>query len=380
MSTPLKRRLRYILWPPSEPELADAGRAGEVSIAKARLVIVAMLGMAGLVSLIRHPSDLSGQLSLAVVAGGLIVGWEILRRAHRGAGGWALGVTATLFDVSVVSLYHMLLFLGGDADTSLHSRVTFSLYILAVTATALRYDGRLVRVAGLAGIVQYLGVIGWASATGRAVDAQGRFYGDATLGGQSEEVLILITSALVGSVIVERARALRLSGIRDPLTKLANRSYFYDRFEQEIQRAARNKRPASVAMIDIDHFKRVNDDYGHAAGDMVLQRVASVLRKSVRGSDLVARLGGEEFSLLMPDTPLDAARSKMESLRAMLKSERIEISKDESVQVTISAGVSAWPDDGAEATALLEAADARLIAGKRRGRDRVVAGDRSIES
>ncbi len=375
MSTPLMRRLRYIVWPPSEPELADAGRAGEVAIAKARLVIVALLFLAGLATLIRHPLDVSGRFALMVTTGGLIVGAEILRRARRGAAGRALGLTATLFDISVASVYHVLLFLGGDADTALHSRATFSLYILAITATALRYDGRLVRIAGLAGIVQYLSIIGWASATGLAVDAVGRFYGDATLGGQFEEVLILLTATLLGSVIVERARVLRLSGIRDPLTKLANRSYFYDRFEQEIRRAARNKRPTSVAMVDIDHFKHINDDYGHAAGDFVLQRVASALRKSMRGSDLVARLGGEEFSILLPDTPLDAARSKLEAMRAMLKSERIEIANGASVQVTISAGISAWPDDGADATRLLEVADTRMLAGKRAGRDTVVAAD-----
>ncbi|MEW6212134.1 MAG: GGDEF domain-containing protein [Acidobacteriota bacterium] len=375
MSTPLRRRMRYIIWPPSEPELADAGRAGEVAIAKARLVAVALLLMTSLVSFIRHPSEMGGPLGMAMSLVILVAGAGILRLARRGAAGRALGLTATLFDVSLVSLYHLLIFLGGDADMALHSRVTFSLYILAITATALRYDGRLVRIAGLAGIVQYLAITEWANATGRAIDAQGRFYGDATLGGQFEEVIILITATLLGSVIVERARVLRLSGIRDPLTKLANRSYFYDRFEQEIRRATRNRRPASVAMIDIDHFKRVNDDHGHAAGDMVLQRVSSVLRKSVRGSDLVARLGGEEFSLLMPDTPLDAARSKMESLRVMLKAERIEITDGASIQVTISAGVSAWPDDGADATVLLEVADARLLAGKRAGRDQVVAGD-----
>lgn len=375
MPIPLTRRLRYIVWPPSEPELASAGRSGEVAIAKARLVIVALLFLAGLASFIRHPSDVSGRFAMVVTLVGLIVGVEILRRARRGATGRALGLAATLFDISIASVYHILLFLGGDADTALHSRATFALYILAIAATALRYDGRLVRIAGLAGIVQYLAIIEWANATGRAVDAGGRFYGDSTLGGQFEEVLILITATLLGSVIVERARVLRLSGIRDPLTKLANRSYFYDRFEQEIRRAARNKRPTSVAMIDIDHFKHINDDYGHAAGDLVLQRVASALRKSMRGSDLVARLGGEEFSILLPDTPLDAARSKLESMRAMLKSERIEIGNDAAVQVTISAGVSAWPDDGTDATSLLEAADARMLAGKRAGRDVVVAAD-----
>jgi hypothetical protein len=101
--------------------------------------------------------------------------------------------------------------------------VTFSLYVLAIVAAALRYDGRLVRLAGVAAITQYLAIVAWASASGRAPG--GRFYGDATLGGQLEEIIVLLVATALGSLLVERARELRLSGIRDPLTKLANRGH-----------------------------------------------------------------------------------------------------------------------------------------------------------
>jgi len=370
---PLKRRLRYLLWPPLEAELADAGRAGEIVIAKARLVLVALLTLPGLATLVRDPSALSGRLGVPLPLALFAASAVILHRARAGTRGAALGVASTLLDVSILSLYLLLLFVGGDADTALGSRLIFATYVLAIAGAALRYDGRLVRLAGLAAAAQYLGIVAWASATGRAAAASGHFYGDATLAGQLEEIFVLLAATALGSLLVERARELRLSGIRDPLTRLANRSHFHDRFEQEVRRAARSKRPAALAMIDIDHFKRVNDTHGHAAGDLVLQQVASTLRRAMRRTDLVARLGGEEFAILLPETPLEAAREKLDALRAALSSAPIEIGNGATVRLTVSAGLAAWPEDGSETSRLLEVADARLLAGKRGGRDVVVA-------
>jgi diguanylate cyclase (GGDEF)-like protein len=301
------------------------------------------------------------------------VGFPILRRAHRGEGGTLLGLPSVILDISLVSMYQLLLLLGGDAESALHSRITFTLYALAITVSALRYDGRLVRIAGVIAVSEYLGLIAWANATGRVFDAHGQRILGSGLRNQWEYSIILLTSTALAAVIVDRAQVLRLSGIRDTLTRLANRGYFHERADQEIVRTARSGRPLAIAMVDIDHFKQINDAHGHAAGDIVLRRVAKVLRSSMRASDLVARLGGEEFAVLLPETTLENARIKLESIRLTLRETRVKLPNGSTVQVTFSAGVAAWPEDGSGVLRLLQAADERLLNGKRSGRDVVVS-------
>ena len=370
----LDRNVRRILWPAQEPELADAGRAGEVVIARGRLFVAALLALPGVITWIRTPHSLQGPIGIALALVATAVGFPILRRAHGGEGGNYLGLTSVILDVTLVTLYQLLLLVGGDAEAALHSRITFVLYTLAITVSALRYDGRLVRVAGLIAVGEYLGLIAWANATGHVFDALGNRITGSGLRSQMEYSIILMTATALAAVIVDRAQVLRLSGIRDPLTRLANRGYFYERAHQELTRTARSGRPSTVAMLDIDHFKAVNDAHGHAAGDLVLIRFASILRRTMRASDLVARLGGEEFALLLPETSLENARVKLDAIRAALRETAITLQNGQTVQITFSAGIAAWPEDGTGVLKLLQVADDRLLAGKRGGRDTVVAG------
>jgi diguanylate cyclase (GGDEF)-like protein len=367
--------MRRILWPEQEPELADAGRAGEIVIARGRLFVAALLALPGVITWLRAPGTLQGPIGIALALVATVVGFPILRRAERGEAGGALGISSVVLDVSLVTLYQVMLLVGGDAESALHSRITFTLYALAITVSALRYDGRLVRIAGLIAVAEYLAMIAWANATGHVFDAQGLRILGSGLRNQVEYSLILLTSTALAAVIVDRAQVLRLSGIRDPLTKLANRGYFYERAHQELTRTARTGRPSTVAMLDLDHFKAVNDAHGHAAGDLVLRKFASVLRRSMRVSDLVARLGGEEFALLLPETSMENARIKLDSIRTTLRDTRITLPGGGIVQITFSAGIAGWPDDGTAVLKLLQVADDRLLAGKRAGRDVVVAVD-----
>jgi diguanylate cyclase (GGDEF)-like protein len=373
MRTDPMRRLRYLAWPPPEPELTDAGRAGEIVIARARLFVISLLFLPNLATTIRHPETLSGWIGMGFVVLCLIIGVEILRRARSDSPGRGLLVAASVLDVSVASAYHVLLFLTGEVQMALQSRATFSLYLLAIVGSALRYDGRLVRVAGLVAILQYLGIMLWADLSGRAAAAGALFYGDTSLPGQVEEVCMLLVATALASIIVERARELRLSGIRDPLTKLANRTYFADRLELELQRASRSARRVTLAMIDIDHFKSVNDTHGHAAGDVTLRFVARELRSALRPDELVARLGGEEFAMLLLDSSREEAFRRLDAIRLSLRSKAVEWTPGERIQVTLSIGFSMFPEDGTESVRLLGLADERLLAGKRAGRDVVVA-------
>src|SRR5262245_58911609 len=321
------RRLRHFLWPRPEPELADAGRAGEIVIAKARLVVVSLLLVTSIATVIRDAQASSGWLGIVTALICIGIGAEILRRARSGRTNRTLQIYATLLDVTLVTAYHTALFLSGDLATVLASRVTFSVYVIAIIGTALRYDGQLVRIAGIVATLQYLALIAWIDASGQLAHASSFFYGDASLGGQAEEVCILLIATLLGAVIVDRARELRLSGIRHRHTRLANRSYFSERFQAVLQQAVRTNRTAVVAMIDIDHFKRVNDTHGHAAGDHVLRHVAAELRRAVRGDDLVARLGGEEFAVLLADTTLSAAHERFEAFRVNLRSSELRLDR-----------------------------------------------------
>ena len=160
----------------------------------------------------------------------------------------------------------------------------------------------------------------------------------------------------------EHSQALRRLALHDSLTGAVNRRGYMDRLAQAQQQQAL----LSLVMIDIDHFKRINDRHGHAAGDGVLREVAARLRRQMRGADLLGRLGGEEFALLLPATDLAGALAQAELARQALRREPMVIAGT----VTASFGVAQW--DGSESAAdWLHRADLALYEAKRRGRDQV---------
>jgi diguanylate cyclase (GGDEF)-like protein len=163
---------------------------------------------------------------------------------------------------------------------------------------------------------------------------------------------------------------LRERSERDPLTNLRNRRALDGALERERPRAQRYGRPLAVVTMDVDHFKAVNDRFGHAAGDEVLRRVAGVLTEGVRDIDVAARAGGEEFVLVLPETTAAAAREVAERLRVAV-AEMVVEHEGERIGVRLSAGVAAWPECVAAPEDLLEASDRALYAAKRGGRNRV---------
>ena len=179
---------------------------------------------------------------------------------------------------------------------------------------------------------------------------------------------------LLSTVAVDIARRksaeqkLRRMATHDPLTGLLNRRGIDQRLAQEVKEARRYDRPLAVAMFDIDHFKRVNDTYGHDVGDEVLQAVARVAQAHLRASDMLARWGGEEFLVVAPETDGDGARELAEKLRQSVEAS----SHPEAGRVTISAGVAAFTGDG-EAQDLVKRADGALYQAKEGGRNRVQA-------
>ncbi|MCG3175553.1 MAG: hypothetical protein MOGMAGMI_00486 [Candidatus Omnitrophica bacterium] len=159
--------------------------------------------------------------------------------------------------------------------------------------------------------------------------------------------------------------------IRDSLTGLYLNRYFQYRLSEEILRGASSGKPLSLILLDIDHFKRYNDEFGHAAGDLVLRSIATLLHGCLRSTDLAARYGGEEFVVLLPDTAKDQAAQLAERIRASIEAHRIVLRRTES-RVTASLGVSSYPEDGRAKEELIWAVDRALYDAKEKGRNRVV--------
>ena len=166
--------------------------------------------------------------------------------------------------------------------------------------------------------------------------------------------------------IVAQAERLEALLFEDSLTGLANRRFILTQLGGMVSGARRHQRPLTAAVIDVDHFKSVNDTHGHAEGDKVLAAVAHALREHLRAEDQLGRLGGEEFLALLPDTGADSAPAALEKLRASVAE----------VGVTVSVGWAAW--EGESSDQLLQRADDALYAAKARGRDCVVAAPATL--
>jgi diguanylate cyclase (GGDEF)-like protein len=159
--------------------------------------------------------------------------------------------------------------------------------------------------------------------------------------------------------------------IRDPLTGLFNRRYMEEFFGQEIMRARRKSSQLSVLMIDIDHFKDFNDTYGHEAGDAVLHELGKFLKRQMRESDITCRFGGEEFIVLLSESPLDTAQMRAEHLRKAVKLMRVHSGDELLPEINISVGLAAFPLHGDNIEDIIRAADNALYLAKQQGRDRV---------
>ncbi len=165
--------------------------------------------------------------------------------------------------------------------------------------------------------------------------------------------------------------ALRSQSIRDPLTGLFNRRYLDEAFALEVARAGRTRSPIAVLMVDVDHFKRFNDSFGHDAGDAVLKSVGEVLAANVRRGDIACRFGGEEFTIIAPGASSEDAARRAEALRAAVSAIRVIHQGRPLGPITCSIGVASFPAHGSEPGEIIQAADAALYRAKQEGRNRV---------
>jgi diguanylate cyclase (GGDEF)-like protein len=177
----------------------------------------------------------------------------------------------------------------------------------------------------------------------------------------------------LASQLDELNKELTLLSVTDGLTRAYNHRHFQERLKSEFSRAKRYEEPLACVMLDIDHFKRVNDTWGHPVGDRVLVRVVEILKEGIRSEDLVARYGGEEFVLLLPRTDAEHARHLAERVRERVEQDEFPLTNGDRLRFTVSLGVAGFvpPDVPETADALLHAADAALYRAKADGRNRV---------
>jgi diguanylate cyclase (GGDEF)-like protein len=187
--------------------------------------------------------------------------------------------------------------------------------------------------------------------------------------------------ATVVAICLENAtnhERLKRVGLTDSLTGVNNRRFFDQRLQEEVARALRTTEPLACLFMDVDHFKRVNDDYGHQVGDRVLHVVAGLIREQLRSSDVLGRYGGEEFSALLVNASGESAMEIAERIRAVIAAHPFATNEGQPVTVTISIGVATVAEEPADvsveslATELVDQADQAVYTAKRQGRNRVV--------
>jgi two-component system cell cycle response regulator len=366
------------LWSRPDPVLAQAAVAGELLVAKIRLGLAAILLLIPVLDSlffpVEHKEAIVGlSLTGATFFLSVLVYFLISREFNPP---W-LSFASSSFDVTLVSGALALFLFLNEPHTAVNSKVVFEGYFLVIAATSLRYDKRVCISAGMLAVGQYFAIVYFAATHW---DLNSPKYAPFEYGvfGWSNEVsrlIIMLTASALSLALVARSQRLLQMATRDPLTGLFSRGYVDDRFAVELSRARRYNKVLSIAVIDADRFKSLNDTHGHMAGDLALRKIGALLHDTFRQSDTAGRYGGEEFVVILPETDITAAHQKLESLRELLASTPIVLATHAAkVQVTISAGLASFPQDGENAADLFALADARMFHAKGEGRNRVVAG------
>jgi two-component system, cell cycle response regulator len=359
-------RARQVLAAETDQALLRARRSGERIVATLRLALVVTFIAVTSVDLVTGQA-LKIQLGLSATAlayAGFLWWW-----ASRSTNPWVPWLSCAL-DVSLTSAGLAVFLVLGDPLGTINNKVLFEAYFFAIANSALRYDWRLCAFTVALACTQFLSLTGYAATHWDLATLEGPREHFSAMGNALRFVLLAATGA--SAIAVARwARHLRLMVGTDELTGLSQRRPFLERVEEQLTGKAPRGRTLSIAMLDIDEFKKFNDAFGHLAGDRALQLLAERLRSAVRATDLVARFGGEEFVVAFPGMEVDQAVLRVEALRVKLA--QVAIPVDGVMHwLTMSAGVGSWPTDGANFTEVLAQADSRLYEAKRRGRNCVV--------
>ena len=355
--------------------MLELGAGGELLVARLRALLSTLMLLLPLINVLsggKHSESMIGLFGVVLVIVMSQVWLALARQQNRYR--WLPWATAA-YDVSLTTLILAILALNS-AVTGLNSMVVWAFYLIAISMTALRNDGRLTLFTGALAIIQY-GLL--AVCIFALVDSPDQLvsieYGTATASNQIQRVVLLaMMTAITATVVYRMQRLVDMSGT-DGLTGLPNRTWLIHRFPSLLDEARDGGGSLSVCLIDLDYFKRINDELGHLAGDRALRHVVDALQQQLDEKDWLTRLGGEEFALLMPQ-PIGRAWERLESMRRVVAAQAFTPDHGlEMIRLTFSAGIASWPQDGSDLSSLLRRADVRLRQAKQTGRNRVLARD-----
>ena len=359
-----------------EPLLMDAGAAGEQLVARVRLWLAGLVFLIPAIDRLVRPAEREVTIGLSVAAVGFLLALSAYRLTRRTLYRPWIGFATGLLDVTLVSLALVSFLFIDQPHTTLNSRVVYPIYLLAIAASALRFDPRICAVTGLGAIVQYLTVVLVTVAThphlANSPDAVA--YGRFEWSDQISRLMLLAIAAIVSTSIVLRTRRLQWLSARDRLTDVINRSGFDDLLARQADRAQRSGTGLVVMLVGLDRFGTFNETYGAVAGDRTLRLVAGTIRQVTGRRGLVARYGGDQFAVLVEETKSDGVVHLAESIRAAAAAtpthpSRISVPEP----LTVSIGIASLPADGTDARDICARAERRLAEAKRAGGNRVAA-------
>ncbi len=355
--------------------MLGVGASGELLVAQLRVVIAGALLLLPLANALAGGSieeTLIG-LGAAVLINAFALVWLTLAR-HPRRYRW-LSLASSAFDVTATSLVLLVLAIN-HLPAGLNSLIVWCGYLLAIMLTALRSDGRITVFAGALALLQY-GLLVFALMMSAASPEQliSSDYGAVTASTQVQRLLLLVIITLVTAMLVYRMQKLVEMSGTDGLTRLPNRSWLLHRMPRLFDAARIDGGTLTLALIDLDHFKRINDEIGHRAGDRALRHVVEMLQQMAEPGEWLVRLGGEEFVMVLRK-PIGTAWERVDMIRRLVAERPFEPERNaDPIRLTFSAGLASYPHDGADLSRLLHRANDRLQQAKREGRNRVIARD-----